>query len=49
VVRSFYALELPTAVLGQTLLIGALGIAAMLSFWVISRHRGRRPASVARE
>jgi cation-transporting ATPase E len=44
VVRNFYALELPRAVLGETLLIGALGIAALLGFWVISRHRRRRPA-----
>jgi cation-transporting ATPase E len=44
VVRNFYALEPPRAVLGETLLIGALGIAALLGFWVISRHRGRRPA-----
>jgi cation-transporting P-type ATPase E len=49
VVRNFYALEVPRDVLGETLLIGALGIAAMLGFWVISRRRGRKPAAVARE
>jgi cation-transporting P-type ATPase E len=44
VVRNFYALDVPRDALGQTLLIGALGIAAMLGFWVIFRRRGRRPA-----
>jgi hypothetical protein len=48
VVRSFYALEFPRDVLGETLLIGALGIAAMLGFWVLSRRRGRGPAGAAR-
>jgi cation-transporting P-type ATPase E len=45
VVRNFYALEVPRDVLGETLLIGALGIAAMLGFWVIYRRRGRKPAA----
>src|SRR5215467_3020538 len=49
VVRNFYALEVPRDVLGETLLIGALGIAALLGFWVIYRRRGRKPADVARE
>jgi len=48
-VRNFYGLEVPRDVLGETLLIGALGIAAMLGFWVIYRRRGRKPAAVARE
>jgi len=39
----------PRDVLGETLLIGALGIAAMLGFWVISRRRGGKPAAMARE
>jgi len=47
VVRNFYALELPRDVLGETLLIGALGIGAMLGFWVILRRRGREPADPA--
>jgi cation-transporting ATPase E len=48
VVRNFYALEVPRDVLGETLLIGALGIAAMLGFWVIYRRRSRKAAAVAR-
>ncbi len=44
VVRHFYALEVPRDVLGETLLIGTLGTAAMLGFWIISRRRGRKPA-----
>src|SRR6516164_6503081 len=46
-VRNFYALELPRDALGETLLIGALGIGAMLGFWVILRRRGREPADLA--
>jgi len=38
------------ALFGIVLVANALlGTAAMLIFWVISRHRGRRPAGVARE
>jgi cation-transporting ATPase E len=37
-VRHFYALELPTAGLGFTLLIAALGVAALAGFWVLSRR-----------
>jgi len=48
VVRSFYALEIPRDVLGETLLIGVLGIAAMLGFWVLSRRRSGGPAGAAR-
>jgi len=47
VVRNFYALEVPRDVLGEILLIGALGIGAMLGFWVILRRRGREPADLA--
>jgi cation-transporting P-type ATPase E len=47
VVRNFYALELPRDVLAETLLIGALGIGAMLGFWVISRRRAGEPADLA--
>jgi cation-transporting ATPase E len=39
-VRSFYALELPRGELGLTLLIAALGVAALTGFWIIThRHR----------
>jgi len=48
-VRTFYALELPRGALGSTLLIVALGAAALTGFWVLSRRRGRGPAAVTRE
>jgi cation-transporting ATPase E len=35
-VRNFYALELPRRAIGGTLLIAALGIAALMGFWVLS-------------
>ena len=35
-VRSFYALELPHGAIGSTLLIAALGAAALAGFWVLS-------------
>ena len=39
-VRRFYALELPRGELGLTLLIAALGVAALTGFWIIThRHR----------
>ena len=41
-VRSFYALELPRAGLGFTLLIAALGVAALAGFWGLSRSSSRR-------
>ena len=40
-VRSFYALELPRGELGITLLIAALGAAALTGFWVFGRRRAR--------
>ena len=36
VVRGFYALELPHGAIGSTLLIAALGAAALAGFWVLS-------------
>jgi len=48
-VRRFYALELPHGAIGGTLLIAALGAAALAGFWVLSRRQGRGPAEVARE
>jgi cation-transporting ATPase E len=36
-VRHFYALELPRAGLGFTLLIAALGVVALAGFWVLTR------------
>ena len=35
-VRSFYALELPHGAIGSTLLIAALGAAALAAFWLLS-------------
>jgi cation-transporting ATPase E len=49
VVRNFYALQMPRGAIGSTLLIAALGVAALTGFWVLSRHQGRGPAEVARE
>ena len=46
-VRGFYALELPRSGLTSTLLIAALGAAALAAFWIISRRRGRGPPAVA--
>jgi cation-transporting P-type ATPase E len=48
-VRGFYALELPHGAIGATLLIAALGAAALTGFWVLSRRQGRGPAQVARQ
>jgi cation-transporting P-type ATPase E len=49
VVRTFYALELPRGAIGSTLLIAALGAAALTGFWVLSRRPGRAPAEADRE
>jgi cation-transporting P-type ATPase E len=48
-VRTFYALELPRGAIGSTLLIAALGAAALAVFWVLSRRRGHEPAELPRE
>jgi cation-transporting P-type ATPase E len=48
-VRNFYALELPRGAVGSTLLIAALGVAALTLFWVLSRRPGREPAKRSRE
>ena len=48
-VRTFYALELPHGAIGSTLLITALGAAALTGFWVLSRRKGRRTAETDRE
>jgi hypothetical protein len=48
-VRRFYALQLPYGAVWSTLLIAALGAAALAGFWVFSRRRSRGPAQVARE
>src|SRR6516165_2342979 len=48
-VRRFYALELPHGAIWSTLLIAALGAAALAGFWVISRRAGRGPAEMTRE
>jgi len=48
-VRHFYALALPHGAIGATLLIAALGAAALAGFWALSRHYGRAPAEAAPE
>ena len=48
-VRRFYALQLPRSGLGTTLVIAALGGAALVGFWVLSRRRGRGPPPVVRQ
>ena len=48
-VRTFYKLELPQGAIGSTLLIAALGAAALAGFWVLLRRKGRGPAEVIRE
>jgi hypothetical protein len=48
-VRRFYALALPHGGIWGTLLIAALGAAALTGFWALSRRLGRGPAEVARE
>src|SRR5713101_2170581 len=48
-VRRFYALELPRSGLGTTLVVAALGAAALAGFWVLFRRRGRGPPSVVPE
>jgi hypothetical protein len=48
-VRNFYALALPRGAIGATLLIAALGAAALAGFWVLSRHLGRAPAEATPE
>jgi cation-transporting ATPase E len=42
-VRRFYALELPHGAIWSTLLIAALGAAALAGFWALSRRPGRGP------
>jgi cation-transporting ATPase E len=42
-VRRFYALDLPRQQLWATLLVAALGVASLVSFWLLSHRRGRRP------
>jgi len=48
-VRCFYALQLPHNGLATTLVIAALGAAALAGFWVLSRRRGRGPLPVVRQ
>ena len=48
-VRTFYALELPRGAIGSTLLIAALGAAALGGFWVLSRRQRHGPAELDRE
>ena len=43
-VRTFYKLELPRGALQGTLLIAALGAAALAGFWAFFRRRGSGPA-----
>jgi cation-transporting ATPase E len=48
-VRRFYALALPHGAIGSTLLIAALGAAALTGFWIVSRRLGRGPAEAVPE
>ena len=48
-VRGFYELELPRGSIGSTLLIAALGAAALTGFWVLSHRQGRGSAEMTRE
>jgi len=45
-VRHFYALELPTEVLGAVVVIGLVGMAVMVTVWMLTRRRRQslRPA-----
>jgi cation-transporting ATPase E len=47
-VRAFYALELPSAVLGGTLLIGFAGATVLATGWLLSHRLGRGPAAAGR-
>jgi cation-transporting ATPase E len=49
VVRRFYALALPHGAIGGTLLIAALGAAALTGFWIVSRRFGRGLAEAVPE
>jgi cation-transporting ATPase E len=46
--RNFYALTLPHRVLGDTLLIGGLGVAVLAGGWELSRRLGQGPAAALR-
>jgi predicted neutral ceramidase superfamily lipid hydrolase len=46
-VRTFYKLELPHGVISSTLLIAALGAAALAGFWALSSRQGPGAAQVA--
>ena len=48
-VRGFYELQLPHSGLGTTLVVAALGAAALVGFWVLSGRIGRQPTRAARE
>jgi hypothetical protein len=48
-VRRFYELQLPHSGLATTLIIAALGAAALTGFWVLSRRRGRGPPPAVRQ
>jgi cation-transporting P-type ATPase E len=48
-VRHFYALQLPHGGIWSTLLIAALGVAALSGFWVLSRRHGRGPPEAVRK
>ncbi|MGH7686819.1 MAG: HAD-IC family P-type ATPase [Candidatus Dormibacteria bacterium] len=45
-VRRFYALEVPTGMVAITILIGCLGVAALVALWLVSRRLGRAPVAV---
>ena len=47
--RRFYALQVPTGAIAITILIGCLGVAALVAFWLVSRRLGRAPVAVVRQ
>jgi cation-transporting ATPase E len=47
-VRNFYALTLPRHLVGDTLLIGGLGVAVLAGGWELSRRLDRGPAAALR-
>jgi len=44
-VREFYDLHLPNDLIGETLLIGSLGVVVLAGGWEVSRRLGRGPAA----
>jgi hypothetical protein len=47
-VREFYELEVPSDVIGWTLLIGFGGVAVLAGWWELSRRMNRGPAAAVK-